>query len=138
MIGDRDMGAYHEVFEDLVGIYLEDSWVLDIVQSRNALVFMLDAVLTPDHPAYRAPKPGEQFCYRLAQLRIGGASAIVLRRSGLPPIVGPAGELDYGNIDYFRAVPGELPPLWELSGEWGEAAVRDPQVRLRLEDQRGL
>jgi hypothetical protein len=139
---DRNTGAYHEVFADLSGIYLEDSWVLEIHHDDavhddglhgDALVFVLDAVLTPDHQAYRPPEADEQYCYRRALLRISADSAIVLRRSGLPPTVDPTGESDYGNIDSFRAVPGELPPLWELSGDWGEAIVRGPRVELRLE-----
>jgi hypothetical protein len=52
-----DLGDYDETFVDLAGICLEDSWVLGIEESCTALVFLFDAVLTPDHRAYQPSKP---------------------------------------------------------------------------------
>ena len=40
----------------LADVYLEDSYVLGITESSEKVVFHLDAVLTPDHPAYH-PHP---------------------------------------------------------------------------------
>jgi hypothetical protein len=52
----------------LDGVYLEDSFVLGIGETSNQLVFDLDAVLTPSHPSYAPPHPGEQYCYRRGEL----------------------------------------------------------------------
>jgi hypothetical protein len=61
---------YYEAFSDLAGVYLEDSWVLELAPSEDGLVLRLDVVLTPEHPLYEAPKPGEQHCYRAAWLTV--------------------------------------------------------------------
>jgi hypothetical protein len=128
------LGDYHETFDDLAGIYLEDSWVLGIEESCIALVFLLDAVLTPDHRAYQPPKPGEQQCWRRAKLHITSDSAIYFRRATAPPAVDASGEPDHGHIDSFRAVRDEQRLVWELAGDWGEALVREPHVRVEFEE----
>ncbi len=47
----------------LSAVYLEDSYVVDIVDELPLFKFKIEAVLTRDHPSYRAPGPGEQYCY---------------------------------------------------------------------------
>lgn len=49
-------------FPGLTGVYLEDSYVLGIAEAPGQLTFKLDAVLTPESPAYHPPQPGEQYC----------------------------------------------------------------------------
>ena len=44
-------------------IYLEDSYVLDIIKSKNKICFSMEFVLTEEHPYYSTPKPDEQYCY---------------------------------------------------------------------------
>ena len=51
---------YSEINE-LKDIYLEDSYVLKILESRNEIIFELDAVLTQNHPAYDFPKLDEKY-----------------------------------------------------------------------------
>ena len=58
---------YHEAFEDLHGVCLEDSWVLD-ADARGDIV----AGLTPEHPDYTGPREGEQHDYRRATLTVSG------------------------------------------------------------------
>lgn len=58
-------------FPDLAGVYLEDSYALGITETPDSLAFTLEAVLTPDHPNYHEPKPGEKYCYVNANLTIG-------------------------------------------------------------------
>jgi hypothetical protein len=53
----------YKSFPGLAGVFLEDSYVLGISESSEQLVFHLDAVLTPEHPAYQPPRPGEHYCY---------------------------------------------------------------------------
>jgi len=43
----------------LSAVYLEDSYVLDIVDELPLFKFKIEAVLTRDHPSYRAPGSGE-------------------------------------------------------------------------------
>ena len=55
---------YQEAFSDLAGVYLEDSWVLEVAPSDDGLALRVEAVLTPEHSCYEPPKPSEQYCYR--------------------------------------------------------------------------
>ena len=55
-------------FPGLAGVYLEDSYVLSVSEAAGQLTFELDAVLTPESPAYQAPRPGKQYCYANGKL----------------------------------------------------------------------
>lgn len=76
--------SYAATFEPLAHVYLEDSWVLEMLPSTNGIAFRLEAVLTPDHPLYAAPGPGEQHCYRTAWLGVASEQQIDLTLSGPP------------------------------------------------------
>lgn len=47
----------------LSNLYLEDSYVLDVIERPGEVVFILEAALTPEYSRYRAPSPREQYCY---------------------------------------------------------------------------
>lgn len=135
MSEDKRAKRYEVAFPDLANIYLEDSWVLDVHVSLSTLIFTLDAVLTPNHSAYRPPEPGQAHCYRRATLRLESDSAIHFRPSQTPAAVDAHGESDHGNIDTF--LPSVLgTTTWELTGEWGEALVRNPRARIELPSDR--
>lgn len=40
---------YYEVFRALAGVYLDDSWVLEVVPTAAGVSLRLEAVLTPEH-----------------------------------------------------------------------------------------
>ena len=83
----------------LAGIYPEDSYVLAIHQCEARFAFELEAVLTPESPAYVPPRPGEQYCYAMATLVFPNVTAVEwIRRSGRH-YPDAAGEEDLGNID---------------------------------------
>jgi hypothetical protein len=124
---------YPDAFADLAEIYLEDSWVLDVAASEHAVSFRLDAVLTPDHPLYRPPAPGEQHCYRRVTLTVASAKRSLLTRSEAPGATDASGELDFGNIDVFSAVDWAGENAWEMSGDWGELLTVEPSVTLAFE-----
>ncbi len=52
----------------LEDVYLEDSWVLDIVARPGTVRFDMDFVLRESHGSYHAPTPGEQYCYKRGRL----------------------------------------------------------------------
>lgn len=126
-------GKYYEVFSDLAGVVLEDSWVLDLDVSATVVVFKLDTALTPEHPAYRLARPDETHCYRRATLTMRSDAAIHVRRSMAPPATDASGEPDYGRIDTLHLAADHGPDVWELTGDWGEALVRQPRIDMRLE-----
>jgi len=83
-------------------LYLEDSFVLAIDEAPDRLAFDLDAVLTPRHPSYIAPRPGEQHCYRRGELRFHAPKVNWLARSQAR-FHDVSGAEDLGNIDVFTA-----------------------------------
>jgi hypothetical protein len=117
------MSATYETLPTLAGVYLEDSYVLSIDQGPHSLTFRLDAVLTPDHPLYREPRPGEQYCYVNATLTFGSATQIEwVSRTGAS-YRDANDEEDQGNIDYLEHDPDG----YHLGGDWGEVRVRSSQ-----------
>jgi hypothetical protein len=121
---------YHEAFSDLAGVYLEDSWVLELARTDRELALRIDAVLTPAHPGYEPAKPGEQHCHRRGWLSVCGDS-IETHLSGSRPSTDATGEEDFGNVDAFVFDPTN--DHWLLEGDWGSARVHDPEVTLRFE-----
>ena len=122
---------YYEAFSDLAGVYLEDSWVLELAPSDHGLSFRLETVLTPEHPLYTPPKPGKRHCYRLAWLSVEGEAPPDIRLKGSRPAIDATGEPDYGHVDSFAFNPTEN--RWELEGDWGFASVRAPEATLRFD-----
>jgi hypothetical protein len=122
---------YHEAFSDLAGVYLEASWVLEVAPSDHGLSFRLETALTPEHPLYEAPKPGEQHCYRTGVADRRGENSMDIRLSGHPPAADETGEPDFGHVDAFVLDAAEN--RWELEGDWGQASVRNPEVTLRFD-----
>lgn len=115
----------------LEGIYLEDSYVLAIAETPTELDFSLLAVLTPDHPAYRDPLPGEHYCYARGTLSFLNASRIEWVRRSTTHFIDAAGEQDLGNIDVLE-VDGTA---FLAEGDWGEVRIHGAdQPRFDLDD----
>ena len=93
----------YEQFPGLDGFYLEDSFVLAITETPSTLIFSLDAVLTPEHPAYRPPRPGEHHCYRSAELLFIDLSKTEWLHRSHRFFTDAAGAKDLGNIDALVA-----------------------------------
>jgi hypothetical protein len=125
--------TYGQAFPALVGIYLEDSWGLDVQADAGRPVFRLDAVLAPDHPVYRPLVPGQHHCYRTGHLVIHSPVPVALERSTGRPARDATAELDFGNIDAF-VLDDDGGSTWRLAGGWGTAVVTDPDVALHLEN----
>lgn len=113
------MSTSYDTLPALAGVYLEDSYVLGIEEGPHSLAFRLEAVLTPEHPRYRAPRPGEQYCYVNAELAFSPASRIEwIARTGTS-YRDATDEEDQGNIDYLESESG----AYHLGGDWGEIRV---------------
>lgn len=108
-------------YEDVPGlnvVYLEDSFVLAIRESPHELVFELDAVLTPNCPAYAPPPENEQYCYHRGELIFTAADITWLVRSEAR-YTDASGEEDLGNIDVFTAQGYR----YHLQGDWGSVEI---------------
>lgn len=109
---------------ELAGVYLEDSYVLTIDEAPRRFSFTLDAVLTPEHPRYHPPVPGEQYCYARADLTFDDVAEVVWLSRSAVGFTDATGEHDVGNIDSLT-VEGQNRYLVE--GDWGRVRIRCPR-----------
>jgi hypothetical protein len=119
----------YEALAPFAGVYLEDSYVFGIESTHDRIVFDLDLVLTPEHPAYREPPETEQYCFRRARAVIDGADSVCWGRRSMRAIQDASGEVDYGSIDSWYAENG----VTYVEGEWGEVEIRGGTLRLDLD-----
>lgn len=106
-------------YSDLPGfqsLYLEDSFILDVLARPGSVVFEVELVLTGDHPDYRPPPPNEQHCYRRGRITFEGVTRLTWLSKNISPARGATGEIDYGGFDTFR-VNGST---FVVAGEFGE------------------
>ncbi|HWF74447.1 MAG TPA: hypothetical protein VG186_13950 [Solirubrobacteraceae bacterium] len=121
----------YETIPELAGVYLEDSYVLDVHAAEHSVQFDLDLVLTPQHPAYHDPRPGEQYCYRRGRILIAGARSVRWVRRAMQAFRDASGEVDYGSIDSWY-LDGEIS---HIAGDWGELEVDNGEVKVVLEPE---
>lgn len=114
------MANYSELAE-LREIYLEDSWVLNVVARPGEFRVVAEYVLRASHHLYRPPRRGEQYCYRLGQMTFGAVTDLSWTSQGAPPAKDASGSLDYGNIDYME-IPE--PGHYRLGGDFGVIDIR--------------
>jgi hypothetical protein len=113
---------YWSVFRALGGVHLEASQVLSVRHRPGLLVFDLVVVLSPSHPLYRGPRPGDDHDRRTAQLQ--------LVADRVDADVAQATTTYTGGISSWL-VDDEG---WsELEGGWGGARVFRPVVTLTFE-----
>jgi hypothetical protein len=111
----------------LEGLYLEDSFVREIVETEDFTRFTILAALTPGHPAYDDQVPTEAHCYRLVTLTFRNLRARTWRARSTERFIDADEGVDYGNIDRFTAGKDGV---YRLEGDWGSVEVRSdaPEV----------
>jgi len=119
------MSNYYE-WDNFKNIYLEDSFVLSIEEFEGALSFIVELVLTENHPLYSSRDAGEQYCYKKGKIIFQELKSIEWLNRNTQPFTDATGSKDYGNIDTFiLAADG-----YHLSGDWGEVIVDSSPVKL--------
>ncbi len=119
-------------YPSLAGLYLEDSYVMDIVESDSGITFVLEAVLTPEHPEYHPPVAGEQYCYADGNLVFGDVLGIEWVDRSFQKYKDATGTEDMGNIDSLTNSEG----VYSVIGDWGDVRIRsnsDPQFLTRAD-----
>jgi hypothetical protein len=125
-MSEQSSVPYNAAFDDLRNVYLEDSWVLAVdAPVAGTVTFELEVVLTPEHPQYHPPTPGEQHCYVRGRLTVSGVTTV--EQSDAPPAVDASGTLDHGNIHAFVQTGQHR---WEIEGTWGSVSAESPTVSL--------
>ena len=61
------MSKYYD-WDSFKNIYLEDSFVLGIEESDNQMSFIVEMVLTENHPMYSSRHKDEQYCYKKGKI----------------------------------------------------------------------
>lgn len=110
--------------------YLEDSYVLEIVERSSQLVFRMEFVLREGHPMYRAPAENCQYCYARGELMFRGTADIRWIDRRYVPSFDATGERDLGNIDVLYRENGRF----VASGDWGEVSFTAVDIVVTLED----
>lgn len=100
-------------------IYLEDSYVLELIENTTKIEFKLNLVLRENHRNYTAPKEGEQYCYKQGSIVFKNPAKVTWIKKEFRPTKDPDGEIDFGNIDYFIHKQNK----YFLGGEWGEVQI---------------
>jgi len=114
----------YTLIKPLSGIYLEDSYVLDVTEDSGTIRFTLEAVLTPDNKKYHPPNPGEQYCYMTGELIFSGITRTDWIRRSFQRYTDATGEIDYGNIDALITYADG----YELEGDWGTVRIWSEQL----------
>jgi len=120
------MSEYFE-WDGFSNVYLEDSFVLQISESRTEFIFDIEIVLTEEHPLFEQPKADERYCYHNGKLLFSGISAVNWKRKSAVSSYDANGEVDYGNIDVLRKVGEEL---YQVSGDWGDLEITSTHIEI--------
>jgi hypothetical protein len=113
---------------ELEGVYLEDSYVLAIVELPTTVVFRMLLVLTEEHPDYVPPETGDQYCYRPGAIEFLDVRNVIWERRSDQKYVDRDGEEDLGNIDLLFRADGEF----EAEGDWGKVRIQAAHVALTM------
>ncbi|GJM41427.1 MAG: hypothetical protein DHS20C20_17090 [Ardenticatenaceae bacterium] len=127
------MEKYHYFeFEGFQYVYLEDSFVLEIRESQNEFLLMLEVVLTEKHPLYSLPTPSEMYCYKTASINFPDVKAIDWQVKNSSKYLDANGEYDLGNIDSFF-FEGDY---YFLDGDWGKVKIKSSKPVIYFQSSR--
>lgn len=101
-------------------VYLEDSFVTQLIETEEEVSFLLDLVLREAHPRYSPPPPDEQYCFRLARLTFANPKRVVWEKKDFRPAIDASGAVSYGNIDLMDRLEDGA---YRLVGEWGSLLI---------------
>jgi hypothetical protein len=73
--------------------------------------------MTPQHPRFGPPHPGEEHRYEEIEVKFSDATAVRFEPINAPPAIDASGETDFGAIDWFGV--GEDFGVFRLEGDWG-------------------
>jgi hypothetical protein len=112
-------------WENFKYIYLEDSYVLEIRESRNSIVFKMEFVLTKNHPLYKEPKRNSQYCYQIGNIKFIEIEEKTWIVKNLNVVnLDANGETDLGNIDNFY----KDQDTYYVEGDWGSLFLKCKQI----------
>ncbi|WP_294043196.1 hypothetical protein [Thiolapillus sp.] len=119
------MSKYYD-WDSFKNIYLEDSFVLGIEESDNQMSFIVEMVLTENHPMYSSRHKDEQYCYKKGKIIFQDVKSVKWLNKNTRPFTDADDSEDYGNIDFFQLSSDG----YHLSGDWGEVIIKSSPPEL--------
>ena len=101
-------------------VYLEDSFVTQLIETEEEVSFLLDLVLREAHPRYTPPRPHEQYCFRPAKLTFANPRRVVWEKKDFRPATDASGAVSYGSINSMDQLDDGT---YRLVGEWGSLLI---------------
>ena len=114
-------------------LYLEDSYVLEILECPGELTFRMEFVLREGHPRYRAPRHGEKYCYERGELTFQGVTALRWLERNDVVSLDATSERDLGNVDQLYCEDGR----YTACGDWGRVTFAAQNVVAELRADAG-
>ncbi len=124
------MSHYYEWNDNFSSVYLEDSYVTNIMEEDDNLIFNIEFVLNDKNPLYKKPKNNEQYCYHKGKLIFSGVSHKTWLRKTLNQFHDVNGEVDFGNIDVLQKTDKKT---YNISGDWGNLSLESSSISIILE-----
>ena len=115
----------------LKDVYLEDSYVLSVVEDAGTFKLTLQIVLNEAHPSYKKPVL-ERYAYRLGVLEFRDVASVRWSRRSKKKYRDADGRVDYGNVDVFYRERENNVDVYHLEGDWGvvDVIAGPPIIRL--------
>jgi len=111
------------------GIYLEDSFVLQIIEWLGKISFKTEFVLTKANPLSHQPKIDEIYCYQNGFIYFIFPFKVIWEYKNIHNLsIDAKGETDLGNIDAFY----ETGENYSLEGDWGKVLISCKELRVEL------
>lgn len=112
------------------GLYLEDSFVLLIVETPKLISFQMEFVLTKDHPKYQNPLVNQMYCYNRGEINFINPNQVLWKYKNQNACsIDANGEIDFGNIDVFYKSGDE----YSLQGDWGSVMISCKTLQVKLQ-----
>jgi hypothetical protein len=118
---------YHEAIDALTGLYLEDSFVFDIVEGQDSLYVVITDAHVTEADDWRRPKGDKHSDYQEAIIAFEGVTELVWKKKSFILTPEPGGKADIGCIDYFHLLDDGR---YLMGGDWGEFTCRAVYVRV--------
>jgi hypothetical protein len=113
------------------GLFLEDSFVLQIIENPELVSFQVEFVLIEDHPKYKEPIGNEMYYYRFGEINFIKPKEVIWKfRNQKILSIDANNENDLGNIDLFFK-SGEY---YSLEGDWGSLLIKCDNLKVKLQD----
>ena len=114
--------------DEFQNIYLEDSFVISIQETKSDITFNCDFVLLEKHKMHSIPKNDEQYCYLKGYVKFSNITQIDWIKRNENVFSNNCYDNDYGNIDIFH-IDNEK---YYLQGDWGEVIISSKNIELKF------